>query len=286
MGKSIRIMGMHVRKSLEEPRVWAVFFLVFIEALIKSSEMRAAAEASGYGINALALLPVIYGGQIGFPRIVSMFGAVFLFSNAPFMDRNQRFLFMRAKKAGWNLGTLLYIPAFSFLYTLVLWLGALAGMFPYIGWSDEWGALLERLSLNSGLAGLIIDDGMMIKYSVFQAFLLEFALLWLSSVLIGSASYLAGLFLSGKAGIAIGSLFVILDGISLCLPQEMLVALFYISPVSLLQIWCLDTDGSNYYPTPSYAVGFLAGLCIFTGILCIIAFPKLNIDSREEHDRD
>ncbi len=281
MWKDIKIAGMHIRKMLEEPRVWMVFFLVFVQMYFKSAELREAAEKYGYGLNLVAFLPLIFGGKLGFSRILAMFGVVFLFCNAPFMDDNQKFVFMRTKKKGWNRGTLFYIWLFSFFYIMLVWGSAIVPALPYIGLSDQWGTVIEKISITGELSGLIVDDSMLVKYSVTGAGMLEFTLLWLSSVFLGVLIYLAGLLFSGKAGIVTGSLFILLDGISLCLPENLRVMLFYLSPISLQQIWCLDTNNSNYYPSPVYAVGYLAAVCLVISAVCSAVFPKVGLDSRE-----
>ncbi|MBQ1994326.1 MAG: hypothetical protein II374_03085 [Lachnospiraceae bacterium] len=211
----------------------------------------------GYGVNILGLFVSVYGGATGFPRIMTLFGSVLLFCDAPFMDENQQFVYLRLGRKKWVTGTLIYVFVTSFIYTLYLILALALGVLPNMGISAEWGELFEVTSINSGVTKAGITQKVLMDYSVLTGFLYMFAAVFLSCVVIGLVMYIVALFAKKGECILVGCGIIIIEGVGLYFTENISNILFHISPLSLMQIWCLDDgSGNSYYPDMNFGIVF------------------------------
>lgn len=247
----------NIKKWFTNPRIYIVGLIMGLVLFCYSYDYYKVSSEIGYGVNILGLFVSVYGGATGFPRIMTLFGSVLLFCDAPFMDENQQFVYLRLGRKKWVTGTLIYVFVTSFIYTLYLILALALGVLPNMGISAEWGELFEVTSINSGVTKAGITQKVLMDYSVLTGFLYMFAAVFLSCVVIGLVMYIVALFAKKGECILVGCGIIIIEGVGLYFTENISNILFHISPLSLMQIWCLDDgSGNSYYPDMNFGIVF------------------------------
>ena len=240
--KSVCVIN--IKKWFTNPRIYILGLIMGLVLICYSYDYYKVSSEIGYGVNILGLFVSVYGGAPGFTRIMTLFGSVLLFCDAPFMDENQQFVYLRLGRKRWVAGTIIYVFVASFIYTLYLILALALGVLPNIGISAEWGELFEVTSINSGIIKAGITQKVLMDYSVLTSFLYMFDAVFLSCVIIGLVMYIVALFAKKGECILVGCGIIIIEGVGLYFTENISNILFHVSPLSLMQIWCLD-DGSG-----------------------------------------
>lgn len=259
--KSVCVIN--IKKWFTNPRIYILGLIMGLVLICYSYDYYKVSSEIGYGVNILGLFVSVYGGAPGFTRIMTLFGSVLLFCDAPFMDENQQFVYLRLGRKRWVAGTIIYVFVASFIYTLYLILALALGVLPNIGISAEWGELFEVTSINSGIIKAGITQKVLMDYSVLTGFLYMFGAVFLSCVIIGLVMYIVALFAKKGECILVGCGIIIIEGVGLYFTENISNILFHISPLSLMQIWCLDDgSGNSYYPDMNFGIVFYVGLTI------------------------
>lgn len=259
--KSVCVIN--IKKWFTNPRIYILGLIMGLVLICYSYDYYKVSSEIGYGVNILGLFVSVYGGAPGFTRIMTLFGSVLLFCDAPFMDENQQFVYLRLGRKRWVAGTIIYVFVASFIYTLYLILALALGVLPNIGISAEWGELFEVTSINSGIIKAGITQKVLMDYSVLTSFLYMFDAVFLSCVIIGLVMYIVALFAKKGECILVGCGIIIIEGVGLYFTENISNILFHVSPLSLMQIWCLDDgSGNSYYPDMNFGIVFYVGLTI------------------------
>jgi hypothetical protein len=270
MARMIKITMHNFRRICFNRKTLFILILILTQLAMRISELREFAVQYNYAINVISLLPILFGGQLGLSRIIFMFCVVFMLREAPFIDSNQQYIMQRMNRKEWNLSNIIFILIFSLEYVMMIWFAAILDSMPYTGFSFGWGKLLEILGITGELRYTFINNSMLINSNAMSATFWELLILLFSVTLLGLIIYVFNMIKEDKKiGIVLACFLVVLDGISICLPENVRVAVFYISPISLQQLWCLDFKDASYYPSPLYAV---CELFVVNVILVVMSF--------------
>lgn len=275
--KSVCVIN--IKKWFTNPRIYILGLIMGLVLICYSYDYYKVSSEIGYGVNILGLFVSVYGGAPGFTRIMTLFGSVLLFCDAPFMDENQQFVYLRLGRKRWVAGTIIYVFVASFIYTLYLILALALGVLPNIGISAEWGELFEVTSINSGIIKAGITQKVLMDYSVLTSFLYMFDAVFLSCVIIGLVMYIVALFAKKGECILVGCGIIIIEGVGLYFTENISNILFHVSPLSLMQIWCLDDgSGNSYYPDMNFGIVFYVVVTIVLLLIGITVSKFANFE--------
>ena len=279
--KSVCVIN--IKKWFTNPRIYILGLIMGLVLICYSYDYYKVSSEIGYGVNILGLFVSVYGGAPGFTRIMTLFGSVLLFCDAPFMDENQQFVYLRLGRKRWVAGTIIYVFVASFIYTLYLILALALGVLPNIGISAEWGELFEVTSINSGIIKAGITQKVLMDYSVLTSFLYMFDAVFLSCVIIGLVMYIVALFAKKGECILVGCGIIIIEGVGLYFTENISNILFHVSPLSLMQIWCLDDgSGNSYYPDMNFGIIFYVALTIVLLLIGMTVSKFANFETGTE----
>lgn len=199
----------------------------------------------------------------GYYLRVIFLGITYVYSDVPFMERQEQFYFYRLGKKRWGRRNLFYLMCSSFVITLLVILISLIKMKSWGYFSSEWGNAYKTLSLTGGVGmSFAVPYDVMQAYSPLMLATIILLLNWLVTLFVALVMYVISLYgLRGMAGIA-GMFVVLLATISTWFHE----AFVYFSPISWLDCsnWRVGYDTSK----PDLIYIFVA--IIFLDILLIL----------------
>ena len=115
--------------------------------------------------------------------------AVYLFSNAPYLNRNGMYQMIRQGKYKWLLSQLGSIILSGFSFTAVLFFTGWIRMLPHMDWTLSWGRMMKTLAVTNAASQLnvtfVLKPSFMQSMEAWQAGLLAFMLDSFVFILIG-----------------------------------------------------------------------------------------------------
>lgn len=219
-------------------------------------------------------------------KLIFTLPVVLLFCSAPFIDRNQTFVFIRTGRVKWLFGQVLYIVIASAVYYLfILVVSILLTVFSG-GFSLDWGKTLPMLatSQNLGWGGALTVDASYMVIAFFtplQAVWFTFLLSWLGAVFIGLMIFALNL-ISGTRyiGVLVSSFFVVLS--SMVAKESGWDGLLRFSPMSWITLDKIDVGGLTKNPSFTYCVCVFAVLIVALAAVILIFGRKKSLDVKEE----
>lgn len=210
--------------------------------------------------------------QSYFMKIVFL-GIVYFYSNVPFMEREQLWVFTRLGKKRWGRRNLSYIAGSAFVLTILLALISIIGVLPVGKFALSWDAAYKTLALTSGEnMAFSINYHVMYNFSPLKLFVLTLLLDWMVITIFGILMYAVSLWGYRTLASIIAALIVFMPSIDKWVP----VSLVYFSPVSWLNCenWRMGFDNSK----PDLAYIFVAGifLIFILGAICQIQVQKME----------
>ena len=108
-----------VRKRMTSTRVICLLVMLFTYIWSNLSFVAEITHMLGLRINPM-LFPFLSGCPI--PQLILYSGVVFLYADAPFLDKSQPYVIIRSKRTTWAVGQILHVILFSALLFLLLML--------------------------------------------------------------------------------------------------------------------------------------------------------------------
>lgn len=263
------ICTQNLRKWRTDYRVWIIAILAVIMVWIYVDDM--ARIATGLGMQMpIWIYPFLYSQF--HTKLIFTLPIVLLFSNAPFTDGNQIFVYMRTGKKKWLYGQILYIAAASGIYYLfLLAISLLSTIFSGGSISMEWGKTLTTIA-NSNAAlyynspFISVSNIITTYFSPISAVWFTFLLSWLCGVMIGLIIFFCNSLSKTRfLGITITSLLVVLSA----LVDNGLPKFVPYSPISWNTLEKIDIGGLTSNPSFDYCIGIYLTIIVLliTGIL-------------------
>lgn len=204
--------------------------------------------------------------------------AVYLFSNAPYLNRNGMYQMIRQGKYKWLLSQLGSIILSGFSFTAVLFFTGWIRMLPHMDWTLSWGRMMKTLAVTNAASQLnvtfVLKPSFMQSMEAWQAGLLAFMMDSFVFILIGFLILAIGLLFNRMAALIFTGILAIVPFVtnSWNLSRHLMINLF--SPVSWLQTGLFYTENMTYAEMPPvlWIWGMLAvylALAVFLALLGI-----------------
>lgn len=259
----------NLRKWQTDYRVWCIGVLLFILVAIYVDDLRKVTEITGTKMP-IWIYPFLYSQF--HTKLIYTLPVVLLFCNAPFIDENQTYVFMRSGRVKWLCGQVLYIIAASasyylFLFVVSLLLTAFTGELTL-----EWGTTLTMLSVsNIGYEAnapfLDVSYLIVTFFKPLQAVWFTFLMSWLGGLFLGLLIFFLNLISGTKyLGVLVSSVVVVLS--SAVENDYGWEKLLPFSPISWITLDNIDVGGLTKNPNFTYCICILA--IIITALIAAI----------------
>ncbi len=264
----------NLRKWATDYRVMAIAVLAFIMVQIYIDDMRKISAGLGTSMP-IWIFPFLYSQF--FTKIIYTLLVVLLFCNAPFIDSNQTFVYIRSGRKKWLCGQILYIIFASAFYYIFLFAATLLSTVFVGEISLDWGKTLTTTANSNaaqffGAPFVVMSNTVTGYFTPLQAVWFTFLVSWLCGILIGLIIFLCNLLTGTRfVGTTIASLLVVLCA----LVDNGFPGLLPYSPVSWNTLDKIDVGGSTSRPTFFYCTAvYLSLIAILTAAILIFGGRK------------
>ncbi len=279
--KIISIAVYSVRQRAVEPRVLLLFVLMI--AFIWN-DLSVIGDFSG--MMKIKTNPLIFPFLSSDPvkQLILLSGVVFLFSDAPFINKCQPYVIIRSKRSSWVLGQILYIIMASAIYYLILMCASILILLPNTTFAtDGWGKIINTLAQTNAGAQIHLQFGVSEKitafYSPFTAFGLSFLLNCSIASFLGLLMFVINLKFNRMIGLIVGATVLFFDLLTInMLPYKF----YHFSPVTLSRLAILDPIGVSTLPDISYSFIFFGVSIVLLCALLVIGIKNEPIEITSE----
>lgn len=216
--------------------------------------------------------------------------SVLLFSSAPFIDPDTPFVMIRTGKAAWIKGQLLYIFMASLAVPLFYLVSALLVISPCMGWSVEWGTVIQTLAnypsevtkYGIKISGAIFDAGIINNSSPIASSVIAILLMWMVTAFTGVFILAFNVIVcQGSGTVAAGvmifiSLFEAFAGALFVGPK-----MKYVSVYNWVNIGYFSEANPGSPISIFYAIGTLGFSIILLSTLSVIVFCRKDMDFKK-----
>jgi hypothetical protein len=277
MVKKIFSIAMYsIRQWITNPRIICLFVLMSIFVWNDFEVIGDLTGRTGIKTNPL-IFPFFSSNPV--KQLILLTGIVFLFSDAPFINKNQPYIIIRSKRIPWVLGQILYIVMASAAYFLFLMLVSILVLLPYATFATNgWGKIIQTLAQTDVGAQIKLQFGItkeiIIFYSPWEAFGLSFLLNWGVACFLGLILFIINLKFNRMLGLIAAGVLLFFD----LLVTNMLPSAFYhFSPVSLSRLGVLDPMGVSLFPNLTYPFVFFSVSIVVLSALLVVSIKKISI---------
>lgn len=267
-----------VRQRILSPRIICIFVLMAV--FVWNSYLPILSLVGLLGVKTNPLIFTFFSDDVVKQRILYL-GIVFLFSDAPFMDKTQPYVIIRSKRTAWGIGQILHIIIFSAIAFMALMLFSVLILLPDSSFmTDGWGKLVTTLSQTN--AGTLVNaqfgaaESVITYYSPLQAFSLCFLLNWCMTSFLGLLIFALDLIFNKPVALIAGGSVVFFD---MFVYNSFSFKYLYFSPLSLARLSNLDNRGVSTYPSLTYAFCYFAVAMAILSVLIIIAVKKHPVEA-------
>ena len=284
--KSFRICNQNIRKWTGNKRILMILILMLFFTRVYTKNVVILAINMGKTISPW-LLPFLLNRR--YMKIIYLILVVFIFCDAPFIDTNQPYVFLRCNRNIWSIGQVLYIIIGSFIMVTMLFVSTIIVNIRYIRWDSTWGDVISYASVTNVLANMGLSNdtigfsGKIVKYfSPLQAIAFTTLLLWMSFMLIGLIIYVINIITRSQLlGILTVSFLVMLSSGVDMLPGSIKERAIWFSPFSWNTLNNIKVTATSELPTIDYILGMYIGMIVILCIIAVVAGRKLVIDVHE-----
>ena len=216
--------------------------------------------------------------------------AVYLFSNAPYLNRNGMYQMIRQGKYKWLLSQLGSIILSGFSFTAVLFFTGWIRMLPHMDWTLSWGRMMKTLAVTNAASQLnvtfVLKPSFMQSMEAWQAGLLAFMLDSFVFILIGFLLLAIGLLCNRMTALIFTGILAIVPFVtnSWNLSRHLMINLF--CPVSWLQTGLFYTENMTYAEMPPvlWIWGMLAVYLALAVVLALLAAKRNHFQWNGEEE--
>lgn len=252
------------------------FYIILIVSAVYLSDITAPiceySRLKGEPVS-LWLFPLLLNNS-GIVLVLFLLG-VLLFCDAPFLENTEPYIFIRSGRRQWLCAQFLFVLLLSAIYIAHIILWSIIPVFFYAAHMPEWGKILYSLA-NTNAWQLVdlptrISSFILNQYSPKCAFGVTAIISFLVIVLIGSIMFCANLTIHRSVGNVLGSLLVLEQYFA---TNSSGYSLFFISPVSWVNLEVIHIDGMGRTPSASYAIGFLIAFSVCCWLISLLVIRK------------
>lgn len=271
---SLIVAIQNIRKWRTNYRIWILVILTMIFVQCYTKEISTNALAMGMKSSPW-LYPFLYTDR--YIRILFMLPLIFIYCDAPFIDKNQIYILMRCKRKLWSIGQIIYIFMTSAMYFSLIAAMTIVLNIRNIEYMNDWGKVLGTLAFSN--VPLVKGTAVTISTYILTYFTPTQAMFftWLLSVLCGG---ILGLIIYGcnviskskVVGIVASGFLVILS--AAVSGNEMAQ---WFSPVSWTTLNKLDVGKLTQYPTFTYVMVVYMAAIIILSVWIIKVIEKKDV---------
>jgi len=179
-----------------------IFMYFFMDNFVM--EIKYIAVSAGIGVTPY-VYPVFLSDWQG--RMLTLLVMVFLMSDAPFFNGNEREVFIRASKKIWCLSKIIYVIALSLIFQIISFALSVIVCFPYNAVSSTWGSAIRTYAgaTYSGSYEMVMNE------SPVEILLKELLISFFVCIIVGLIVMIFNIISSGYAGTVIVSALVVSD---------------------------------------------------------------------------
>ncbi|QNM06700.1 hypothetical protein [Qiania dongpingensis] len=257
-------MSYHIHSNFISGKTFLVFLLLFLYVRILTGPIKAASVLLGVPV-APWLFPFLNNRWNH--QLIFVILAMFLFSEAPYRNRNAEYVISRAGRISYTVGQYFYIIFLAFIFTIAIYIFSIISVLPHIGWSSGWGTVIRTLCATdfgrqTGLSLEMTQSivvGTEAVFTTLKAMVLQWGCIGLVGMLIRTLNSFSPKYPLGIICMLVISL---LDFLTANLLNY---KFYYFSPVSLARLSALGKRaGKN--PTLTYALLFY----LFSCMACVV----------------
>lgn len=271
----------NLRKWKTDYRIWIIGLIAYVMILVYTDDMERIVRGLGTA-SPIWIFPFIYS-QFHMKLIYTL-PLVLLFCNAPFIDRNQTFVYMRSGRIKWLLGQMLYVTVSSGIYYLFLLIVSLLSAVAAGGEINlEWGKALSVIA-NSDAAGRLgspfveASTTVITYFSPLNATWFTFILSWLCGTMIGLIIFFCNLLTKTRfLGIAVSSILVVLSALRENVNHLKNILLPF-SPISWTTLNNVDVGGLTKNPSFGYCASVYLIIIVLLTAGILIFGKKQSMD--------
>ncbi|MCM1061633.1 MAG: hypothetical protein NC452_15295 [Eubacterium sp.] len=278
----------NLRKWKTDYRVWIIGLICYVMVLVYFDDMERIVTGLGSTMP-VWVFPFLYS-QFHMKLIYTLLLVLF-FCNAPFIDSNQTFMYMRSGRIKWLLGQMLYVIVSSGIYYLFLLIVSLLSAVTAGGEINfEWGKTLVAVATSDaagrfGSPFIEASPIVLTYFSPLSATWFTFLLSWLCGSMIGLIIFLCNMLTKSRfLGIIVSSILVVLSAVLendfIYIIQGMFLKdiVLPFSPISWTTLNNVDVSGLTKNPTFTYCISvyLTAIVLLIAGIL--ICGKKQSMD--------
>lgn len=216
--------------------------------------------------------------------------AIYLFSSAPYLNRNGMYQFIRVGKVRWAVAQLGSIAISSFTMTITLFMMGLLRMLPNVDWTADWGKMMKTLAMTNAADQFGITFSLQYSFmesmTAWQAGLLAFILDSLVFMLLGFVIFSVGLLIGRTAALIISGILAVLPFATQAWDVSRHYWFNMISPVSWLQTGLFNTKRVIFHIIPPVSTIFyvLAGYLAITLVITAAALHQKRFQWNGEEE--
>lgn len=212
-------------------------------------------------------------------KYLIMFGIIFLFSDAPFIDEGQKYVILRSGKSNWLLGQVFYIMLSVFIYLFIINLISILLLLPNLFITNQWGKVFNTLAQQSNYAQpLSITYKIIQYYNPIEALLISFFLNWCIGTFLGLLIFNLNIYFNVYVGPIITIFVVLLD---LLFNKSSLITLsskyMYVSPITLGSLNIVDKTHFSSNPSLGNAIFYFIVLLTILVLFTLTKTIKKNL---------
>lgn len=269
----LSICMQNIRKWCKDYRIWSIAILLIIIIQIYVDDIKNISSFLEADVP-VWIFPFMYSQF--YTKLLFTIPIILLFCNAPFIDDNQVYVYIRAGRRKWILGQILYIFLASAIYYLFIFFVSLLTTSIYGSFEMEWGKVLYTISetnialqrncLYVEVSSIILD-----YFTPLQAVWFTFVVSWSNAVLIGMIIFACNYLTKLKYfGISLSSMLIVFSCFVLNYGRPELIKY---SPTSWITLDKIDIGGKTENPSFLYCICFY-WLAIVGLIIVVFMFSK------------
>ncbi len=274
------ICSMNFKKWVKDYRIWTIFILLFQMVLIYVDDIKIIAAYLQADVP-IWIFPFMYSQF--YTKLLFTLPLILLFCNAPFIDDNQIYVYMRAGRNKWLAGQLIYIILTSAVYYLFILIASLITTSIYGGFDFEWGKVLYTIS-GTNIAGQLncqyteVSRMILDYFSPMSATWFTFVVSWSNAVLIGLIIFTCNYLTDNKyLGVTLASILVVFSCFIINSGNPDLIKY---SPTSWITLDNIDIGGKTTNTTFVYCMAFYWIAILIMIIMNFVLGRKKGADRR------
>lgn len=266
----------HLRSWPSQPRILILFLLV--PGYLSLLERPIVRFCDHVGV---AVSPWVFPFLTNdwYTLMLLMFGVILLFCDAPFINDSQPYLLLRAGRAQWAAGQILYIMVGTFLYFGYTFLVSILLLIPNVTFQADWGKVFYTLSNTDAGSKfqipIFISPSIIAGYSPAAAILITFFTAFLAGVLLALVMMVINLYFRHAIGVTAAMLLTLMQAFS---TNVGLPFLYYLSPISWAGLDSLGDGSEALRPTLTFCISTFLALISLLGLLTLRAAGRKDIE--------